>query len=222
MQAVRIDDYPHGNPGYDIRDCRDKVARALAIFEQYKVPYILGATPFLMDGSDIAFLNEHVKTGKVVMHGFDHALHFKPWERITDIWPMGGEFRGMRTGEIGTHWTFGSRLLSQVHQYDPTHFIPPFNCYTQEALDALSEKGVRYWHGCDKEFDAYGYGALNHHGMCLVTSRYHHGYDYARLVKTRLGDPHLGPITLHWVFDSQEPGWEMEYHQLCQGLVARG
>lgn len=220
MRSIRLDDYPSGNPGYNLKDCRAAVSKALAIFEEYRVPYLLGATPLLMDGSDIQFLNAHVKTGKVVMHGFNHAFGYPHWDRITDIWPAGGEFHDMTEAGILKDYRYGNNLLSYVHRYDMEHFIPPFNCHTQAALNVLSKVGVRYWHGCDEQWNAYGYADMEYHGMTPVISEYKKTYDYSHLVIRHLDNP--SQITLHWMFDKDHKGWEDCYHALCQEIVRRG
>lgn len=217
MRTIRIDDYPSGNPGYDIRESRDVVRRALSIFEAHKVPYIFGVTPFPMNKEDVDFLNGLVKVGEVVMHGFTHKLEHTPWSTITDTWPKGGEFYGMREWEIEMAYDFGHRFLKQIHRYNPEHFIAPFNTFTQAAINALAPKGIRYLHTCDKEWDAYGYSALDLKGVSPVIAKFQKNYDYAHRVVERLkADPSdESQITLHWCFDKDHGGWEIAYHELC-------
>ncbi len=218
MRTVRLDDYPSGNPGFNIDNSRATVRKAVGIFEAHEVPYLLGVSPILMDGDDIQFLNEVVKTGKVVMHGFTHFFEFKPWGNIVDTWPKGGEFMGMNHEDIGKAYDWCHKLLSLVHRYDPEHFIPPFNCHTQAALDVLAKEGVKFWHGCDKEWDAYGYAAMDYHGMEAIIARYHRGYDYCHKVVERFHQDDIGQITLHWVFDKDHQGWEIAYNDLCDRI----
>lgn len=217
MRVVRIDDYPHGNPGYDIQETRKTVRKALGIFESHRVPYLFGVTPFLMDGEDIRFLDGIVKCGQVVMHGFNHALHFKPWEDITSIWPMGGEFHNMTAWEIRESWEFGNRLLKKIGNYNPEHFIAPFNCWNQAALDGLASCGIKFLHGCSKEWETFNYKNLDYHGMTPVISPYQTLYDYAHKVNGFLGvyPDDQSQITLHWIFDKDHQGWETAYHELC-------
>lgn len=217
MRTIRLDDYPHGNPGYDIEACRHVVRKAVGIFEEHRVPYLLGASPLLMDGEDIKFLNEVVKTGYVVMHGFSHFFEFQAWDRIVETWPQGGEFMGMNAEDISRAYDWGHKLLTLVNRYNPEHFIPPFNCHTQTALDVLASKGIKYWHGCDKEWNAYGYAGMNYHGMETVIAEYHKGYDYAhKVLEHAQAGEDLGQIALHWIFDKDHHGWERAYHGLCE------
>lgn len=222
MRTIRIDDYPAGNPGYNIEESRETVRKAISIFEAHGVPYLLGVSPLLMDGSDIQFLNEVVKTGKVVMHGFTHYFEFKPWDRIVDTWPKGGEFADMSTRDIENAYDWAHKLLTLVNRYDREHFIPPFNCYTQDALDVLAKKSVKYWHTCSKEWDSYDYAGLDHHGMTPVIAPYQTTYDYAHKVLEHLqrNPCDQGQITLHWCFDKDHQGWEAAYHELCDWIRA--
>ena len=217
MRTIRIDDYPSGNPGYNIKECRAIVRRALTIFESNRAPYIFGVTPFHMNQEDIDFLNSLVRFGEVVMHGFTHKLEHTPWSTITDTWPKGGEFAGMQEWEIEMAYDFGHRFLKQVDRYNPEHFIAPFNCVTQGALNVLAKKGVKRLHGCDKEFNAYGYKAMDYKGMTPVIAKFQTNYDYCHRVVERLkADPSdESQITLHWCFDKDHGGWEAAYQDLC-------
>mgnify|MGYP000334771019 CR=1 FL=1 len=219
MRTIRLDDFPDGNPGYDIKRNRADVAAALAIFEEFHVPYILGVTPLLLESSDIEFLNENVKTGKAVMHGFSHLLDFKPWEKIVETWPKGGEFVGMSYEAIRAQHGHCHTILAGVHRYDRSIFIPPFNCMTQEAFRALSDCGVREVHTCDKEWDAYGYVQMNHYGIVPIVSKFQVTYDYAHKVIDHLDDP--SQITLHWIFDRGHPDWLGHYRRLCERLTTQ-
>lgn len=217
MRTVRIDDWPDGMPGYNRAENRQTLRRALTIFESNRVPYILGVTPFHMNREDADFLNSIVRFGQVVMHGFTHKLEHRPWSTITDTWPHGGEFMGMRDWEIRASYDLGHKLLKQVSRYNPEHFIAPFNCWTQTALDILSEKGIKVLHGCSKEWDAYGYVAMNYHGMKTVIPRYqttyHDAHEVVRYLRANPEDN--GQITIHWIFDRNRPGWESDYQDLC-------
>jgi len=79
MLYVRLDDFPQGDPTrWNKETYRDTVKEVLTIFEEEGVPYVLGASPFLLIPEDIDMLNETVKVGNVCMHGFDHHFSFKP------------------------------------------------------------------------------------------------------------------------------------------------
>lgn len=220
MRTIRLDDFPDGNPGYDLEKNKSDVAAALAIFEEFRVPYMLGVTPLHLEPKDISFLNDHVKTGTVVMHGFSHLLHFQPWERIVDTWPQGGEFMGMSYDAVRAQYDRCASILAPVRRFDRSHFIPPFNCYTQESIRALSDVGVSFIHTCDKEWDAFGYVRYNHYGVIPIVSKFQVTYDYAHKVVDHLHDP--SQITLHWIFDRGVPDWLGHYRRLCEKITQEG
>jgi predicted deacetylase len=217
MRMIRMDDYPHGNPGYDIKESRHAVRRALTIFESNRIPYIFGVTPLHINSEDVDFLNSLVRVGEVVMHGFSHRLEHKPWSTITDTWPKGGEFYGMQEWEIEMAYDLCHRRLKRVDRYNPEHFIPPFNTYTQSALNVLSKKGVKYLHTCSKEWDAYDYAGFDHFGITPVVAPYQKTYDYAHKVMDHLRHypQDESQIVLHWIFDKDHEGWESAYQDLC-------
>lgn len=221
MRVVRIDDYPSGNPGYNLQESRAVVSKVVSIFEEYKVPYLLGVTPMLMDGDDIAFLNSIIKTGRIAMHGFCHAFNFKPWDRIVETWPEGGEFRGMTEEDILPIWRWCDGLLSRVQGYDRTEFIPPFNCITQAGINALAFSGVKRIHTCSKEWDAYNYSALDWKGMEPVVSSYQTLYhDADKVLAYMQAHPEdKGQVTLHWMFDKNRPEWTADYRDLCHWIA---
>lgn len=217
MRTIRIDDYPDGMPGFNRAENQKIVRRALGIFESNRIPYYFGVTPFYITQDDADFLNSIVKFGQVVMHGFTHKLDHKPWSTITDTWPKGGEFAGMREWEIEASYDLGRRILRKVNKFTPDHFIAPFNCWTQEAVNALARRGVKTLHGCSKEWDAYGYAAMNYHGMQTIIApyqtTYHDSHEVVRHLRENPEDE--SQIVLHWIFDKNRLGWEGEYQDLC-------
>lgn len=217
MRTVRIDDWPDGNPGYNRQANRAIVHRALSIFESNRVPYMFGVTPFHTNQEDIDMLNRLVRFGEVVMHGFTHKLEHTPWSTITDTWPLGGEFAGMREWEIEASYDLGYRILRKVDKYNPGHFIAPFNAYTQAAVNVLAGKGIKYLHTCSKEWDAYGYDRFNYHGITPVVApyqtTYHDAHEVVRHLRANPEDE--SQIVIHWIFDKNRHGWEGDYQDLC-------
>lgn len=240
-RLIRLDDFPHGDKcnfleGEGAGTIRVKfksavyrliVERALNAFEQYNVPYILGATPLLLLEGDngrtenlkinIEFLNRVVKKGKVVMHGFHHGWNCPDWANIASCWEHGGEFANSSKEQIQEFYTGGLTLLKKVNNFCEEDFIPPFNCYNQNLLDVLKDTNVKRIHGCDKEWDSYGYDKLNHYNIEPIISKYGVTYADANVVVSNLSDP--SQITLHWCYDAQRKGWEEDYHTLCKELI---
>ena len=220
-RLVRIDDFPHGDLRlFSIGECntyRETVAKTVRVFEQYDVPYILGATPMLLQEGDVDFLNEVVTKGKVVMHGFTHGWDFPDWANIVSCWEHGGEFANYSKEKIEEYYSVGLTMLRKVKNFCEEDFIPPFNCYTQTLLDVLKDTNVKRIHGCDKEWNSYNYNKLNHYHMEPIVSKYGVTYSDANVVVNNLDDP--SQLTLHWCYDAHRAGWEEDYHTLCKELT---
>ncbi len=219
IRPIRIDDYPYGTPSYDIASCRETLGRVFDIFELYHVPYIIGVIPLLIDQTDINLLNSKLRVGSAVMHGFDHL--FPKWgdyRPITLSWPLGGEFAGMTFEQIGGAFVRAQDMMIKIDRWDRTQFVAPFNTYTQDLLDYLLVAGVKKIHTCDKEYDAYGYTKLDHHGIEPVISRWQQEYDFAfRLLDRSLSGKQ---ITLHWMYDVRhDKNWVANYQRLCAKLI---
>ncbi len=222
MRSVRIDDFPHGDKasyeGCGHQYCLDRIAEVTEIFEEEGVPYILGVTPLLLQDGDVEFLNKHIKEyGRVVMHGFDHGFSaITPWHHIVHTWPHGGEFMNLSVDSLTSLYAICDTRLAQIARYDPTQFIPPFNCYTQELLDVLSVNGVKVIHTCDKEYQQFSYDSFNYHGMEVRISEFTKTYDHVDKVMENLVNP--SQITLHWIYDVNRPNWQEEYRELCRRI----
>ncbi len=219
-RMVRIDDFPHGdlalfNSGH-MMDYQERVEMGLRVFEEYKVHYILGVSPGLLQIGDLDFLEKLVRHGKVVLHGYDHGWS-RDWSRITESWAGGGEFEGQTIEAIRTRYNAAHGILRNLSCYDPTHYIPPFNAYNQNFLDVMQHTEVKYIHGCDKERYSYNLDILDHHGRIPLTSQYHKTYDFASEVIHNLDN--LSQITLHWIYDSQRPSYEEDYRALAKALT---
>jgi len=221
-RLIRVDDYPHGKPQFNRGHSEHVVGTVCRIFNEHKVNYILGVIPEILNDRDFDFLKRVIgPTGKAVMHGFNHGFTKGiRWSEITTTWPDGGEFAGMSKDMCHVSYTINHGKLQHFlgDLYDPSHFIAPFNCYTQELLDALQEHPVDFLHTCDKEYDDFGYAGLDHGKLTPVISQYHQTYDYANRVIDKLEN--RSQITLHWIFDSQHNGWEQCYDHLA-GRVKR-
>ena len=223
MNFVRIDDYPYGTPWYDINACRKTLSQVFDIFEANQVPYVIGVTPELIDDFDIELLNNKLNIGRAVMHGFDHA--FGKWNKFKNIiysWPLGGEFKDMTEMNIVDKYACSHEKMFAIKRFDDTHFIAPFNCYTQAAVSALAGMGVKYIHTCDKEFEAYHYADYYYQSnISPVISRWQRGYDFAFRLLPR--DLRGEQITLHWMYDTRkDPDWIQNYHLLCAKIKKEG
>lgn len=193
---------------------RRNVRDALSIFEEYEVPYILGCSPLLFRNGDIEFLNSVINFGEVCMHGFSHGWEFEPWGSIATTWPKGGEFMNMSKSEIERKYQVSNSILSNVKRYTKEHFIPPFNCYTQELVDVLAEKGVKYIHTCDKEYFEYHQTRFDYKGVKVVISEWQKTYANADVVLKNINNP--SQITLHWCYDMMRSSWRQDYVELCE------
>lgn len=222
MIPVRIDDYPYGTPRYDVEKCRADLWTVFGIFESMGVPYIIGVIPMLIEKADIELFDSKLEIGKAVMHGFDHLFsRWHDYNPITLSWPLGGEFAGLDRFTIQERYSKCDAIMRAVKAYDPTQFIAPFNTYTQESLDVLNAGGVSKIHTCDKEYDAYGYTKLDHHGIEPVISRWQKEYDFAfRLLDRPLSGRQ---ITLHWMCDVRhDKNWITNYQRLCAKIKKEG
>jgi hypothetical protein len=218
-RRIRLDDFPWG----DWAGCARACGYIFDTFNRYSVPFILGVVPMLLDVAAVDFLRQRLPPhGVAVMHGFSHLYATHTPAQREETWPQGGEFAGMDVATVERNWRAADVILSQGcgALYDPTIFIAPFNTYTQAALDAFSRVGVRELHTCDKEWDAYGYAALDHHGITPVVSRWGKTYscdlrgksDMVTL-EAHLADP--SQITMHWVYDVRRPHWREEYERIA-------
>ena len=221
-RLVRMDDYPYGRPGYDPEWCLRTVCSVLDILNRHGVSYLLGVIPECTTEGEAGALCGHLApNGRVCMHGFNHGFNLPHWPHITKTWPEGGEFIGMDAEHFIARWVANSRRMQLMFgaRYLSEHFIAPFNTYTQAVLDGLQSTQVMFLHTCDKEYNAYGYGALDHGHVTPVISQYHKTYDYADKVLAHLNNG--SQLTLHWMFDVQNDNWATYYHALGRVLRER-
>ena len=218
VQYIRMDDYPHGMPNYD-DNYKIIVETWVNIFEKYNINYILGVSPLLLKLDDILLLKKIIKKGKIVMHGFNHKFdHPGDWNTIVNTWDKGGEFMNMSVDKIRKIYIESNKILSIFETYDKNHFIPPFNCITQELIDVLNENDVKYLHTCDKEYVEYGYKDIDFKNIRPIVSKYHKGYDHVHEVLNRIGNEDIGQLTLHWIFDYKFNDWVSNYEKLAKIL----
>ena len=219
-RLIRIDDFPHGDKrlffsGDQFR-YRQLVKQALSVFEENSVDYILGVSPMLFQPGDIEFLNQNVKKGKCVYHGFTHGWE-RDWASITSSWPTGGEFSGLSVADISERYNKTIADMRQISRFSHEHFIAPFNCYTQELLDFLKNTPTKFIHTSDEFWDEYGLSSLEYYDMIPEVSKFGVTYDYANKVIGNLKDE--SQITLHWCYDAQSPNWLEDYTRLCKELT---
>jgi hypothetical protein len=214
-RLIRLDDFPGGDKILSYRDYTI-LADYLNIFEKYRVNYILATSPLLYTrdmvnvGSwvknpvfnkcpEICFLRQFVKTGQVVMHGFDHGFSL-PWNTICETWEGGGEFEDLTKNKISTRYDKCHKILKKIKRYNSTHFVPPFNAINQKALDVLSKKGVKYIHLNSFVYEECNQDLLDFKGMKKLISHNAKTYGHAKTVLQNLDDP--STITLHWIYDA--------------------
>lgn len=227
---IRVDDYPVGDPTFLDRAPREvyltQLFRALSLFEDKGVPYKLGVTPLLIEPRDVDRLNETVKLGEIVMHGFNHGWNFKPWSNITSTWASGGEFGMVPATELQRRYSFCDKIMRQFKRYDPLTHIPPFNCYNQDFVDVFAMNGGKVILGCDKDHVAYNHGSFVLDGVSVNLSRWQVSYADVPVVLQALLDGKIDllkeHITLHWMYDTtQNPQWFSQYGRLADEFLKR-
>lgn len=124
----RIDDYPTGiKPVIPNRFAEfDKV---LLEFEKRQLKYLLGVVPYLINEEDIDYLKS-LKCAVIALHGYDHNFHtFTEANRE--------EFKGWNTESIIAKLKYG--LETSLKDFIVDSYIPPFNNFSQNLVDALVE-----------------------------------------------------------------------------------
>ena len=124
----RIDDYPTGiKPVIPNRFAEfDKV---LSEFEKRKLKYLLGVVPYLINEEDVAYL-KGLKHAIIALHGYDHNFH-----TFTEL--NREEFKGWNTQSIIAKLKYG--LDTSLKDFIIDAYIPPFNNFSQNLIDALIE-----------------------------------------------------------------------------------
>lgn len=226
---IRIDDYPLGDPTYLKRAPKEfflnLLFKAIEIFEQKNVKYYLGVTPMLIDNEDVARLNNAVKFGEIVMHGFNHGWDFEPWDKITTIWPEGGEFsRYLSYNEMKKRYGYCDQIMRKINRYNPKVHIPPFNCYNQTFVNIFKENGGDLILSCDKENEKYNHSSFDYGNVKVSISKFESSYSDVPVVINNLKKIDLTQehITLHWMYDTtQNRNWVNDYNVLCDGFLKK-
>jgi hypothetical protein len=206
MRYLRIDDFPYGD-----RDCRPDIrclGEIISIINSYKIPYILGVSPLLLNDYSFNYLKDN--QFRCCMHGFEHGMCHWNEKKLDE----GGEFAELEMVNIKELYHICD-LIMRNFNYDPTHFIPPFNCYNQALLDVLNENKVKYIHSCS---DCIKYNKnLNYGNVIPIISEWQSD-GYAKDVD--VNNP--SQITLHWAFDVRDTDWKNDYKKLCEELIKIG
>ena len=222
---LRIDDYPHGNRDtYKSKDkqyWRDTCKRALAPFEEERVPYMLGVSPLLLDNDDIWWLLKNVIVGQIVMHGFDHFWSFpQEWSKVHDTWPTGGECDNRGVDDLHEQYKLAHNVLMPFKTYNNKHFIPPFNTISQNKITMLNRTSVRFVHTMNTQYDDYKYNLYTMDKCKWLMAHWQQTYANIEVVlKERKQAPKDSVITLHWIFDSKRDDWEKDYRRLAHELA---
>ena len=205
-RLVRMDDFPSGDKKRSVS--WDILSNILKIFEDYKVNYLLATSPLLYDGetceekinsNHIQFLKDNVITGKIVMHGFNHGFHHD-WKHIVETWEGGGEFLDMSCDDIDSKYDECHTILSCLENYDPTHFVPPFNAINQNLLDVLHKKQIKYIHLNSLYYEEYKQYENNFYDIELLISENAKTYAHSSVILRNIND-YDQVITMHWVYD---------------------
>lgn len=217
---IRIDDFPHGDKDMYSRNkdsYKNEVPQIIDILEDCSVDYIWGVSPLLCENKHLSILSK-IKRGKVVMHGFDHGFSkIEDWSRCSECREYGGEFSFYNEEEIAEKYEQCHLILSELNNYDETHFIPPFNCFNQSLLNVLRDTGVNYIHSCDREWFEYKQYDLEPNGIEPIVSELYHSYDHVDNVIRRLHRI-KSMITLHWIYDIDIPSWALSYRILARKI----
>lgn len=221
----RIDDFPYGSlcTGWGhicFDDYRERSLEWIKPFEEHEVDYIWGVTPLLFNDGDIDFLNEHVKHGKIVMHGFDHG--FEMWANIPRLeiektWKDGGEFRDLNYETLFKKYHQCDSILCNINSYDETHFIPPFNAFTQTLIDFfVDHTGVKTLHGETQVYEKYLKNKnIDFRGLNVIMPTDGDDYSFAKSIFEKLPSWLISgekkSPTLHWLFDAHRG--ELNYYE---------
>tara|TARA_R110000824_G_scaffold342136_1_gene528593 strand:+ start:5549 stop:6241 length:693 start_codon:yes stop_codon:yes gene_type:complete len=205
-RLIRMDDFPSGdkarNKDWNI------LSNILKIFENYHVNYLLATSPMLYNGDTceekinsphMQFLKDNVVTGKIVMHGFNHGFHHR-WDTIVETWEKGGEFINMSHEEISSKYDMCNKILSCLDNYDPTHFVPPFNAINQNLLDVLNTKEIKFIHLNSLYYDQYKQYENNFYNIEPLISENARTYADSPVILENIND-YDEVITMHWVYD---------------------
>jgi hypothetical protein len=221
MIRIRIDDFPICIPGTDPAVAKRNLRAMFRVLSASPVPYIFGAIPYCCDDEWMSFVKDNMAAnGALCMHGFTH-LHDR-WSGYSLTFQDGGEFAGMSVTDCANAYDSGADRLRHSANFDQSHFIAPFNNYTQALVDALNMRGVRYLHTCDKEWNNYGYAKLDYGAITPVIGRLYKDYHFARKIIQWLD--HGGKtewVTLHWHYEFRHfgDGWLHDLETLCRRCV---
>jgi predicted deacetylase len=141
----RFDDYSASSP-VEIETAlvaalrRHKVAATFGVIPEvtkgrYNDPNTLGTVPYTP--AKIDFLRRAAQDGSVdiALHGFNHRTRSSAGPH--------SEFVGMPADEQRVRLRQGRDVLRHHFGVEPTVFIPPWNRYDQQTLEALSGLGIR-------------------------------------------------------------------------------
>ena len=244
-RLIRIDDYPFPS-SMSIETQQTRLGRVLDILEAYAVPYLLGVSPMqmLLKGDvhqHVQFLNAHVRTGFVCMHGFDHRTDENTDLVDTEKWASGGEFSKYGTDQklLQEKWSKGHDILMGINRYTTEHFIPPFNALTQSMVDVLTRNNVTFIHTCDVALRNRSVSAVPYEnaggnfggwiedyvvpsGVVFVVSEWKKTYDFVSDVDAYLRrNPKGSQVTLHWYYDTQRRNWARSYKKFAKYVRMR-
>ena len=224
--VIRCDDYPYGDPrhlsiltgaGLSEKEANNVLRSVcweiMKIFENASINYVWGCSPCLFINDDIQILNSIVKKGRLIMHGFDHGVSIIPieeWGKINETKHLGGEFKEYKSkNALENDYKIAVEIMSQLKNYDPTIFIPPFNSYTQLFLDVISNIGViKELMICQTEYDDFLH-KFQHWDIKLSTSKEGKSYDSIANILKNWDDIILGNpdhICLHPIYDFIDNG----------------
>ena len=136
--ALRLDDYS------EISDTRLEL-KIIEIFRRNKCSFTMGVIPFVSSGIKLGksspveimlgekkaqYLKDAAADGtvEIALHGYNHSSNYAPFK---------AEFLGIGYEEQLRRLTVAKRHLEQVTGFSVTNFIPPWNQYNEDTIQAL-------------------------------------------------------------------------------------
>jgi len=190
--VFRIDDYPTGVRPV-VKDRFKKFSTVLDEFESRNTSYILGVVPALVDEDDIEYLLS-LKFASIALHGYDH--NFYCFDELKD---NREEFKDSFTSEIYDSLSHG---LSILKDFNIDTYIPPFNRYSQNLVDAVVRLGIkRITTGVNPDNN------IDHRGLEVLTPKdIFYGRSTDIIDYMRYFNPNIDHVALHltWEVDEYE------------------
>ncbi len=229
---VRLGDYP-STSNVPIHVQRQWLADVVSVFENYDIPYLLTVSPHRLYScgelqAHVTFLNAHVKSGFICMHG----LFYSPKHYSRDVCTEENDYSThfARKSNLNLLWKRGNEILLKLNRYTSEHFVQAHHPLTSDTVDVLYQNGVRFIHITDlfmnRKLKSFASPRIVRHKeyvcVAVVISEWgktHAGID--TVVAYANSTIHPSQISLNWVLDHNKPEWRRSYELLSQVLQLR-